>query len=194
MDECLSALDLKLREELQGEIRRIHRETGTTVLFVTHDQTEALTMSDRVAVLEGGRIVQIDDPQTLYDRPRTRFVADFVGQSNTFDVLDIADGRATLRDLGIQIPIEEASTRAICVRPERIQLAPEKASDSLVVFEGTLVDETFFGSILAQTIRLPSGRELERRCQRSLETQPLSVGSNIKLGFNHADMAPLLED
>ena len=86
MDECLSALDLKLREELQEEIRRIHREIGTTVLFVTHDQTEALTMSDRVAILEGGRIVQIDTPEALYDHPRTRFVADFIGQSNMFDL------------------------------------------------------------------------------------------------------------
>lgn len=194
MDECLSALDLKLREELQGEIRRIHREVGTTVLFVTHDQTEALTLSDKVAVLNGGRIVQIDDPKTLYDRPRTRFVADFVGRSNTFDVIDIVNGRAALRDLDALIPVEEASTCAICVRPECIQIAPEKASDSLVVFEGTLVDETFFGSILAQTIRLPSGREVERRCQRSLEADPVSVGSNIKLGFNRADVAPLLED
>jgi ABC-type Fe3+/spermidine/putrescine transport system ATPase subunit len=161
---------------------------------VTHDQTEALTMSDRVAVLAGGSIVQIDDPKTLYDHPKTRFVADFVGQSNTFDILEIAGGSAKLKDLNIRIPIEEASARAICVRPERIQLAPEKVPDSLVVFEGTLIDETFFGSILAQTIRLPSGRELERRCQRSLELQTVSVGSEIKLGFDRADMATLVED
>ena len=117
MDECLSALDLKLREELQEEIRRIHREIGTTVLFVTHDQTEALTMSDRIAILEGGRIVQIDAPEALYDRPRTRFVADFIGQSNMFDLAAVKDGRADVPDMGIDIPVADASAVAISLRP-----------------------------------------------------------------------------
>ncbi len=92
MDECLSALDLKLREELQGEIRRIHHEIGATTVFVTHDQGEALTMSDRVAVLRGGRIEQIDEPELLYDRPATRFVADFIGQTNLMAATPVRGG------------------------------------------------------------------------------------------------------
>ena len=194
MDECLSALDLKLREELQDEIRRIHREIGTTVLFVTHDQTEALTMSDRVAILEGGRIVQIDTPEVLYDRPRNRFVADFVGQSNMFDLVAVKDGKADVPDMGITIPVTQDSAVAISLRPERIHVVLDGAAETKSVFEGVVEDETFFGPVVAQTVRLTSGRLLEVRSQRSGQTELPRQGEPITLAFDPRDAAPLAAD
>jgi putative spermidine/putrescine transport system ATP-binding protein len=191
MDECLSALDLKLREELQEEIRRIHREIGTTVLFVTHDQTEALTMSDRIAILEGGRIVQIDAPEALYDRPRTRFVADFIGQSNMFELSSIKNGRADVPEMGITIPVTQADAIAISLRPERIRVLLGDAPDAASVFEGVVEGETFFGPVVAQTVRLASGRVLNVRSQRSGHDRLPRTGEVIKLAFDPADAAPL---
>ena len=194
MDECLSALDLKLREELQEEIRRIHREIGTTVLFVTHDQTEALTMSDRIAILEGGKIVQIDAPEALYDRPRTRFVADFIGQSNMFDLSPVKDGRADVPDMGIDIPVADAAAVAISLRPERIRVVLGETPTDKSVFEGVVEDETFFGPVVAQSVRLTSGRLLDVRSQRSGHDRLPHAGEAIKLAFDPADAAPLAAD
>ena len=87
LDEPLGALDLKLRKEMQAELKEVHRATGTTFLYVTHDQEEALTMSDRIAVMRDGRVEQLADPRTLYEKPSTAFVADFIGTSNLL-VLD----------------------------------------------------------------------------------------------------------
>ncbi|MEY8828941.1 ABC transporter ATP-binding protein [Sedimentitalea sp. XS_ASV28] len=194
MDECLSALDLKLREELQEEIRRIYREIGTTVLFVTHDQTEALTMSDRIAILEGGRIVQIDAPEALYDRPRTRFVADFIGQSNMFDLAAVKDGRAEVPDMGIDIPVADTSAIAISLRPERIRVVLGDAPEHKSIFEGVVEDETFFSPVVAQSVRLASGRVLDVRSQRSGHDHLPHTGETIKLVFDPADAAPLAAD
>ncbi|WP_299425886.1 ABC transporter ATP-binding protein [uncultured Shimia sp.] len=193
MDECLSALDLKLREELQEEIRRIHREIGTTVLFVTHDQTEALTMSDRIAILAGGEIVQIDAPEALYDRPRTRFVADFIGQSNMFDLANVVDGKASVPDMGIEIPMPDANAVAISLRPERIRVVLGDAPTDKTIFEGTVQDETFYGPVVAQMVRLSSGRLLEVRSQRSGHDRMPHTGEAIKLAFDPADAAPLAD-
>ncbi|TSE05659.1 ATP-binding cassette domain-containing protein, partial [Mesorhizobium intechi] len=98
MDEPLGALDKRLREDLQLEIKHLHQELGVTVVYVTHDQSEALTMSDRIAIFNGGRIEQLDKPGALYDAPQTRFVAGFIGDNNAIEgeVVAIRDGLATL--------------------------------------------------------------------------------------------------
>ncbi len=194
MDECLSALDLKLREELQEEIRRIHREIGTTVLFVTHDQTEALTMSDRIAILEGGKIVQIDGPEALYDRPPTRFVAAFIGQSNMFDLAQVQNDRAAVPDMGIEIPVSDRNAVAISLRPERLRIVLGEEPTDKSVFTGIVENETFFGPVVAQSVRLPSGRLLEVRSQRSGHDRLPHAGETIKLAFDPADAAPLAAD
>ena len=124
MDEPLSALDKKLREEMQLEIRRLHRELGVTMVFVTHDQSEAMTLSDRVAVFNHGRIEQLATPQALYDTPANAFVAGFIGDNNTLagsadgDTLRLADGRA-LRGRPVGAPGARAQ---LCVRPERLHV------------------------------------------------------------------------
>jgi len=98
LDEPLSALDLKLRKEMQGELKRLQGETGITFVFVTHDQEEALTMSDRIAVMNAGRILQLGTPEAIYNAPADRFVADFIGETNvlSLSVASVADGRAWL--------------------------------------------------------------------------------------------------
>jgi len=194
MDECLSALDLKLREELQGEIRRIHREVGSTVLFVTHDQTEALTLSDRVAILEGGKIVQIDTPQALYDRPRNRFVANFIGQANIIEVEENKDGKASLRDLGLTIPIADAGCVAVNLRPEQFRFSDNGGSEHHTSFEGVVEDESFFGPIVAHTVRHASGRIFHVRSHRSRHDRQPLVGDVVRLAFDPANAAPLAKN
>ena len=97
LDEPLGALDLKLRKEMQAELKEVHRATGTTFLYVTHDQEEALTMSDRIAVMRDGRVEQLADPRTLYERPTTAFVADFIGTSNLLGPGPAGHGRVVAR-------------------------------------------------------------------------------------------------
>src|SRR3954466_8270479 len=131
LDEPLGALDLKLRQQLQVELKRIQQEVGITFIYVTHDQDEALTMSDRIAVMDGGRILQVGAPNEVYDDPRSQFVAGFVGVSNVLEleVESVESGRAKLR-LGSQDDItamvgdgvRTGATAIVTIRPERIAL------------------------------------------------------------------------
>ena len=186
MDEPLSALDKKLREELQFEIRRIHHETGVTILYVTHDQEEALRLSDRIAVFNAGRIEQVGDGQALYDDPATQFVADFVGDS-AFLSGEIAStngsDRASVRfpdgtlanDIRLHGSGAAGQKAALMLRPERIDLRAAQPADraSLPV---TVSDVTFLGSstvVHAETqwgepltVRLPFGHELSLDTRR----------------------------
>lgn len=152
MDEPLSALDKKLREEIQYEIRRIHQETGVTILYVTHDQEEALRLSDRIAVFSHGEIDQIGTGGELYSDPATRFVAGFIGDSNFIDVSvsAVSGGRAQVmlpggREIG-GIPVHGVTSSgkaSLLIRPERIDLRPG-AGEGLI--RGTIEDMTFLGS------------------------------------------------
>ncbi len=132
LDEPLSALDLKLRLQMQEELKRLQRELGTTFLYVTHDQGEALAMSDRIGVMDGGRLLQVGTPMEIYERPATRFVANFIGDANLIDgvVEEVTDELATVRTpAGVvrarrQGGEQRGEAVAVCVRPERLQLAP----------------------------------------------------------------------
>jgi spermidine/putrescine transport system ATP-binding protein len=134
LDEPLSALDLKLRKEMQIELKRLQHETGITFVFVTHDQEEALTMSDRIAVMHDGRILQVGTPRDIYERPAERFVADFIGETNFLpaEILSRADRRATLRlESGRRIEatlpdgIDHAGKVTLVVRPEHAMLTAD---------------------------------------------------------------------
>ncbi|WP_333834611.1 ABC transporter ATP-binding protein [Rubrimonas sp.] len=132
LDEPLGALDKQLREQMQLELRRLQRTVGITFVFVTHDQEEALTLSDRIAVMAGGAVLQVDTPDGLYERPRSRAVAQFIGTMNFLDgrVLSRADGRATLGvgalgEIRVAAPEGRAATGAtvcVAIRPEKIAL------------------------------------------------------------------------
>jgi putative spermidine/putrescine transport system ATP-binding protein len=150
LDEPLSALDAKVRAQLRDEIRRIQLELGTTTLFVTHDQDEALAMADRVAVMHAGRLEQVAAPTELYERPRTARVAEFVGLTNRLRG-EARNGAATV--LGVSVPLLEGSARdgpvMVLVRPEAVELVPDPGGAARVVAA------SFLGSIGRVRVRLP---------------------------------------
>ncbi len=153
LDEPLSALDRKLREEMRLELVRLQHEVGITFIFVTHDQDEALSMATQLAVMRDGRILQVADPRTLYERPRTRFVADFIGSTNLFEgrVLDrTAEGlRVALDGLGeIHLPCASCADGRIelAVRPEKMRLSLEPpATAGAVAVPGRIAQVAYFG-------------------------------------------------
>jgi spermidine/putrescine transport system ATP-binding protein len=171
LDEPLGALDLKLRKEMQAELKEVHRATGTTFLYVTHDQEEALTMSDRIAVMRDGRVEQLADPRTLYERPTTAFVADFIGTSN----LLVLDRPATVESLlvvevgggerltaSVQAPVT-ASRVQVTVRPERIALHTDLAAsvpDQHSLVRGRTTDVVYCGSTTHVTVAITTGERL----------------------------------
>jgi len=175
LDEPLSALDAKVRRSLRDEIRRIQLMVGTTTLFVTHDQEEALAMADRVGVMSAGRLEQIGPPAELYDRPRTRFVAEFVGLTNR--VGGIAQG-ATVNVLGQEVPLLDGSAGpgpvAALVRPESVRLQADSAGDARVVAI------SFLGSLCRAQVQLPSG-ELVGAQLSAAESAGLAVGAPVQV-------------
>ncbi|MDI5929996.1 ABC transporter ATP-binding protein [Rhizobium leguminosarum] len=150
MDEPLGALDKKLRERLQHEIKRIHRDLGITFVFVTHDQEEALTLSDRIVVFDQGKIVQVGTGTELYERPENRFVAEFIGEVNIFSPAEYGPGQTMRLDSGDVIQFTHASKAGqkcvLAVRPERLKLAreaPEQGDNRLL---GQVSSVDYFGA------------------------------------------------
>ncbi|TPO11783.1 ABC transporter ATP-binding protein [Mesorhizobium sp. B1-1-5] len=173
LDEPLSALDYKLRKEMQIELKRLQHETGITFIFVTHDQEEALTMSDRIAVMSAGKILQVGTPRDIYDRPAERFVADFIGETNFLEgeVKSAADGRATVRlSTGAEIPasLPEGFTPSgnvtLVVRPEHAQIGPADANASL---RGTVENVVYLGTDTHLHLKLDDGSAFIVRRQNS---------------------------
>lgn len=194
MDEPLSALDKKLREEIQHEIRRIHHETDVTILYVTHDQEEALRLSDRIAVFSKGVIDQIGTGAELYANPATRFVAEFIGDSDFLPcvVTDVIAGKATIR-LGDGICIgaiplhgtaAAGSTAMLMLRPERLTLLSNEAPDTL---PATINDITFLGNTIDLAAATGDGHRLSVRLPFGHPAlQGLAVGTHVRLGFDPA--------
>jgi putative spermidine/putrescine transport system ATP-binding protein len=163
LDEPLGALDLKLRQEMQVELKRIQQEVGITFLYVTHDQEEALTMSDRLAVFNDGRIEQVGAPAEVYERPASEFIAGFVGVSN----------------------ILERGGRRFTVRPEKVQLV-DGSSDGLHVEDGVVRDVAYVGMITRFLVALDAGGELQV-VRQNLEDSSTEVleqhGRRVKVGW-----------
>jgi len=156
LDEPLSALDLKLRQAMRLELKRLHREIGITFVFVTHDQGEALTMSDRVAVMHEGRILQLDRPEVLYERPATRFVASFIGDANLVEGVvtrcegervTVRVGDAELQAGGASVAVGERTV--VSVRPQRMRVEREGTGAS-----GLLTEVTYLGEATTAAVRL----------------------------------------
>lgn len=184
LDEPLGALDKKLREHMQAEIRRLHKELGATFVYVTHDQDEALTLSDRICLMNEARVEQIGTPADLYDRPATRFAAGFVGHSNLLEG-ELApnrgeSGEPILLAGGGRIPlprtarIGQAARHTLLLRPEALQLVD--ASRGFI--DGRIDDIVFFGSDTRIRLSLADGSELTARCERSLSPH---VGDTVGL-------------
>ena len=171
LDEPLGALDKNLREHMQLEIRRMHEELGATFIYVTHDQEEALTLSDRICLMNRARIEQLATPQELYDRPATRFAAEFIGHSNLLEGRREGAGHVNIegRLLALEgcVGHDALSSDAqafVLVRPEAARLT-EPAAGLLV---GTVDECVFLGSDTRALIRLPSGNRFSVRCPRAL--------------------------
>jgi len=173
LDEPLASLDKKLREQMQVELRRIQREIGITTVFVTHNQEEALTMSDRLAVMNDGRFEQVGPPEEVYDEPESRFVADFLGTANIFDgtITAVEDGVATVDagDVTLRVPADPWATpnasASVVVRPERLRFVTDAADATTDggddnVLEGTVSFKRHLGSSVEFRIETDDGREI----------------------------------
>ena len=161
LDEPLSNLDANLREEMRFEIRCLHEQFGITTLYVTHDQAEAMVISDRVAVLQHGRVAQIGSPEELFERPRTRFVAEFIGRTNLLDAVAVGADRVRCGQVRLQVAARDLSPGArvvISIRPHQIELVPEvsaAASDNVVT--GHVVRASFLGDSVDYQVKLADG-------------------------------------
>ena len=160
LDEPLSALDLKLRKQMQLELKALQRKVGITFVYVTHDQGEALALSDRIAVMNEGKILQVGTPSEIYDAPQTRFVADFIGTSNFLDGTLISKNEVALAtDPSLKItcvPTKAVPLNApvtIAIRPERFDLRTTPISDTSNCLHGTIEDESYLGTTLQYTVQ-----------------------------------------
>ena len=190
LDEPLGALDLKLRKEMQLELKSIQSRTGTTFVYVTHDQEEALTMSDRIAVMNGGDVEQVADPRSLYERPRSAFVAGFIGTSNllTIAVDDRAGGvasanlgegmRLTCRDEG------GGTSVTVTVRPEMIKVIEEGAEGGSLV-RGQVVENVYLGSMTQLIVEIQTGERLiVHQLNDDSGRDPIAPGAPVLLGWS----------
>ena len=157
LDEPLGALDLKLRHAMQFELKRIQREVGITFIYVTHDQEEALTMSDRIAVMNAGNVEQIGSPTEIYDRPSTVFVAGFIGQANLWagrqnrldgGLAELSVLGTTLRARPGETAIEPGGQATLMVRPERVRVSVEQPGSDVASVRATITDMTFQGPVI----------------------------------------------
>jgi ABC-type Fe3+/spermidine/putrescine transport system ATPase subunit len=195
LDEPLGALDLKLRKELQIELKRIQREVGITFVYVTHDQEEALTMSDRIAVMNHGKVEQIGDPEQVYERPATTFVAGFIGVSNLMPGLVTGPDEVRL-DNGptVHVPTQGLGEGERChavVRPEKLRvdaLAPggaEPAADGLPRVEGVVESSIYLGTSTQMIVDLGDGVRITVLCPNTSEAERQSLpGAGVRVALS----------
>ncbi len=184
MDEPLSALDKQLREDLQLEIKRLHDRLGITFIYVTHDQKEALVMSDRVAVMNEGKIAQIGSPTVLYDSPANRFVASFVGEANLLEARILGketDGLVVLKigDVELKAPAPRLSDANDClcmIRPEKITVKAPAAIDGRPVnsMKATVMETLFMGEMIRYVVQIAAGPRVIAKQQHRAETPILA--------------------
>jgi spermidine/putrescine transport system ATP-binding protein len=188
LDEPLGALDVKLRRHMQLELKRIQHEIGTTFVYVTHDQEEALAMSDRIAVMNGGRVEQLGTPREIYQQPATAFVADFIGSLNALDVTvdELVGGYAVAR-LGehdrIVVPLDgvaAGTTLRVAVRPEWIRIGDDSGDGSRL--DGTVTDVVYLGMYTQFHVDTAAGRVVSHRL--AADAPQLAVGSTVSLSWD----------
>ena len=195
LDEPLSALDLKLRQAMRAELKALQRETGITFVFVTHDQDEALSMSDRIAVMSAGLVQQVGTPREIYEAPVNRFVADFIGETNLIEVEveDVAAGRAQVilpggHRLLCDTATDSCGRHALSIRPERAVLSNE-APDLCATVEQVV----YLGTDLHLTARLDGGAPLTLRLQNASRVRVPETGERVGLKLEEG-AARLLAD
>ncbi len=192
LDEPLGALDLKLREQMQHVLVHLQRKIGITFIYVTHDQGEALSMSDRIAVMSAGRVQQLADPQQIYYRPANAFVAGFIGKSNVLSGKVLSEsGRTKLRVGTLDIPLEEALAKPkAAIRHESIVVG-SAAEGRDVVFDGVVEDALFFGSTVEVTLDV-GGTKIIANAPSQRDAR-FAAGERVRAGFHLRDVV-LLDD
>jgi len=196
LDEPLGALDLKLRKQMQVELKRIQQEVGITFIYVTHDQEEAMTMSDRIAVMNKGHYEQLGDPEALYERPKTRFVASFLGVSNLLPAMPngAADGYAGYKladGTSVRIPRDIADGQgavSIGVRPEKIRLSELDADvpPALNRLTGVIKDASYIGVSTQYIVALAGGHNVtvyEQNVERATKAELWRPGESVQLAW-----------
>jgi putative spermidine/putrescine transport system ATP-binding protein len=197
MDEPLSALDKQLREFMQIELRQLHDKLGMTTIYVTHDQREALTMSDRIAVIAGGRVQQIDTPRAIYEKPSNRFVAQFIGESS-FLAVETDGGVCRCAGQALQVAVMPGAGRRmlLMLRPERVRLGDGERRDGHNVLDARVTDVIYQGdTFLVQAVR-PDGSRISARgiaTASGLGRVP-AVGDVAPFGFSAHDAVLVAED
>jgi iron(III) transport system ATP-binding protein len=174
-DEPLSNVDAKLRRRVRAEIRDLQRRFGLTAVYVTHDQEEALAVSDRIVVMQAGRIAQIGTPGDLYDRPADRFVADFIGDANLIEG-QVANGRFTAPDFDVPLPGPDGAA-AVSIRPERIRLTPGGPAQIIAV--------VYLGSRREYVVETGAGELL---VSRPIAEDRLDEGTAVSLQIDERDL------
>ena len=194
LDEPLSALDLKLRQAMREELKQLQKETGITFVFVTHDQEEALAMSDRIAVMSDGEVQQIGMPTDIYEHPVNRFVADFIGDTNFLDgeIVDLNDDLVTCK-IGTQSKFEAENSGdhqvgdrvTLFLRPEKITLSPADQAGGADTRPGTVANIVYLGNQAAYTVDMGDGIELTAQARpREDGKLPFTVGERLAVGFS----------
>ena len=190
LDEPLGALDLQLRLQMQDELRRLHRSLGNTFIYVTHDQGEAMTMSDRIAVMDGGRIQQVGTPVEIYEQPLTRFVASFIGHTNLIDGIIIekqaaggylVDCQGTHFPCVAARPFDTGQTVTVALRYEKVGVA--RANPGETVIQATVTERTYLGSAVRIETRLANGIAMTADIGATEQAQGIQPGQSIDLGY-----------
>lgn len=192
LDEPLAALDLKIRQHMLIEMRRIHAQTGATFVYVTHDQDEALILSDRIVLMERGRIAQIDEPHKMYENPKSLFAAKFLGETNLFDATVAGDGTArTLGGVEFRARYNYSSSSddkiVVSIRPECFRFEPsEKHNRSM---PGTVIDEVFIGSRSILSVRTRDDNIVKVQVQRGSHAPLVDPSKSVELHWSDADVS-----
>jgi len=200
MDEPLGALDKQLREHMQFEIKHLHENLGITVVYVTHDQGEALTMSDRVAVFNDGRIQQLAPPADLYERPENSFVAQFIGENNKLPgtIEELTGDKALVRlatgELIDATPVnvkEKGGKTLVSIRPERVEFKPEMMPQGAHSIEAEVVEIIYMGDILRAVLKVAGSDDFVMKMRNTLGQTKLTPGQKIKVGWHPQDARAL---
>ena len=196
LDEPLGALDLKLRQQMQIELKNLQREVGITFVYVTHDQEEAVTMSDRIGVMHDGKLLQIDSPEAIYERPTTRFVADFIGQTNFLEATVAAANEVVLANgarllLASDQPV--GTSVAVTVRPERLTVHRRgDGPETRHRLDGRVETVTYLGNAVVYGVGI-DWMHLEVRCPATLAGDRRDVGDEVTVSFEPEHAAVVID-
>ncbi len=196
LDEPLGALDLQLRQEMQNELKSLQQTVGITFVYVTHDQEEALTMSDRIGVMRAGKLLQVAGPEELYERPATRFVADFIGRSNILPGTVASEHEIVLANgdrLGLSTETDLGTSVGVAVRPERLHIgSPDTSLPGRHVLRGNVARATYVGNAVVYVVNV-DWIEIEVRSTNDRPSDRFAVGDPVEVSFD-SEHASVVED